>query len=142
MPTTWYNNVGIDCKGKGLNSNRNSSQPVPNPYVYNNTFVNAPQNGVDVGVNDPLTDCLVANNIMANTGSNSMSNCTSRDNQTGSVASFNFNNPGNDDYSLTASSSAAIDQATTSVNGQPTTDHLDKQRSADPKDAGAYEYVP
>lgn len=133
-PVSWYNNVAVDCKGRGINSGRNAGTPVPIPTIYNNTIVNA-----DVGINAGVTgsSCTVRNNVVADSGNNTINQCERHENLSGSVQFFRFANPAGDDYRLTASS-PAVDSV---ISGAPPLDHFDVVRGqGDSADIGAFEY--
>jgi len=137
-PYSFYNNVAIDCKGKGINSARqgNSANSAPVSSIYNNTIVNA-NIGINAGDSGSDSSCSVRNNIVANSGGISANQCSTADNLVGTTASFNFADPASGDYHLTTNSRLALDAVSS---GAPALDHDDIARvQGGAPDLGAFE---
>ncbi|MCR6642329.1 MAG: T9SS type A sorting domain-containing protein [Sporocytophaga sp.] len=151
-----YNNVIANAKDNGIYIGSNNAESKAKPfYVLNNTIINPSHDGVkiqEVGSATNRISAYVYNNLGANIPSGyaivkksgSLISSVEQANISNLISAFNFQDPLNNDFSLTANSSLAIDRGTSIVTTYGVIEDIEgKIRTGQGTsfDVGAYEFV-
>ena len=148
-----YNNIVMNAKGHGIYSGAKGSEGPDWPfYITNNTIINPGDdairflvqsgyaNKVTAYVYNNLVTDLKAGQVLINKDAGVTVHHSN--NISGSTASFNFVDPGNNNYRLTSASTLALNKGINTTAYGVTTDFDNKPRAGQGSayDVGAFEY--